>query len=116
MSYYEQDIIAPVSIHHGLDYGVPELDGSFGFLYNFIDYRFEADGQALTARHYLDQFGVVSLTEEVELTSEFAQSVLVFLAMRFSEVLDAGQGKLPEAITSELRSRLAAHMAKHAIK
>jgi hypothetical protein len=54
----------PTAITHGCDYMlVPRGDGRMAleFYYNFLDYTWNVGGSALSARHYLDEPGTISV-------------------------------------------------------
>lgn len=110
-SYYEQDLSTPSAIFHGYDFGDRRDDENFGYTYNFLDYYFEENDVAITARHYLDDPGNVSIVDPnlSDLATDFGQRVLVFLMLRFKDV-QAGFDPLPDSLFKTAQARLAAHM------
>lgn len=72
--YYDQDIIRPAAIHHGLDYMLSDDGNGFEYHYNFIDYYFEEDGVTFSARHYLHRPGEISVNDSRldDLKTDFA--------------------------------------------
>jgi hypothetical protein len=109
--YYEQDLVTPSAIFHGFDFGDRRDDGNFGYRYNFLDYCFEENGVDISARHYLDDPGKVSVVDPDmrELASDFGNRVLMFLMLRFNNV-EAGFDPLPDDLFNAVRTRLTGHM------
>lgn len=113
---YDQDVIAPVAIHHLVEFGDPDpnLPGQFGYWYNFIDYDFSANGRVLSARHYLDERGrALLLGKPVE--DELTLLVLQFLLMRYDTLEwlgSEGYVPVPKPVMNEARRRLDLHLAR----
>ena len=68
---YAQDIIAPVAVHHLVEYGdvSPDRPDDFGYWYNYIDYIFEEGGVTLRARHYFDEPGRALLLDRATMAA-----------------------------------------------
>lgn len=112
---YLQDVIAPAALVHGLDYGDsdPAQPGVFGHVYNFLDYLFEADGERILARHYLDEPGRVLVMGHLDTATPGAERVLVFLAMRYDEIAllcEEGYRPWDDALKSRILGLAEAHM------
>ena len=56
----EKDAITPTLIEHRVDSGAHERTGEVLYHYNYLYYRFDADGE-IWARSYLDEIDKVSL-------------------------------------------------------
>lgn len=112
---YDQDVIAPTTIRHLVEFGDPDpnLPGQFGYWYNYVDYDFAAGGRTLTARHYLDEpRRAILLGEPVE--DELTLLVLQFLLMRYDSLEWLGREgyvPVPKPVMKEVRERLDLHLA-----
>lgn len=112
---YQQDIIAPVAVHHRLEFGdpAPDRSGTFGYWYNYLDYEFEEGGVTLRARHYLDEPGAALLLSDCA-DDPFTLKVLVFLSLRFGALKclrDDGYHIVPRAIMDRVTEMRDAHLA-----
>jgi hypothetical protein len=113
--YYDQDLVQPKAIFHGFDFGLPEGDGAFGYIYNFLDYYFEEDGVQINARHYLDDVGKASVSngDLQVLRTDFGIRVLMFLFMRYRDIDYPGPETykaLPNDLLETVGVRLTTHM------
>lgn len=112
---YEQDVIAPVTITHGLEFGVADENhrGMFGYHYNFLDYAFEEGDRQIGARHYLDEPDCAYLALTFDKPDEFLMRVLIFLMMRFETIKSLtrkGYEPISPEIAEAVRERLDLHM------
>jgi hypothetical protein len=114
---YVQDIIAPASVEHLYEYGIPDAAGHFGYIYNFLDYHFVENGRAVGARHYLHDPGSVSVYCDVGEVDDLTMRVMVFLLMRYQNLQwleQDGYKPVPEDIMAKVRHRMEQHMAEQA--
>lgn len=66
--FQKEDPIKPVKIEHGFD--VIVVEGELEQWYNFLWYRFERNGLAMTARSYLDEIETVSVFGPMKIENE----------------------------------------------
>lgn len=113
---YHLDVIAPVAIHHLVEFGDPDpnLPGQFGYWYNYIDYDFSANGRVLSARHYLDEpRRAILLGKPVE--DKLTLLVLQFLLMRYDTLEwlgSEGYVPVPKSVMEKANLRLDLHLAR----
>lgn len=115
---YAQDIIAPVAVHHFVEFGdvSPDRPDDFGYWYNYIDYIFEEGGVTLRARHYFDEPGRALLMSDCS-DDPFTLRVLVFLSMRYGALQCFREGRyavVPREIMDIVADMRTAHLASHA--
>lgn len=115
---YRQDVIAPVSVCHLVEYGDPQegSPGEFGHWYNYIDYVFEDGDGSVRARHYFDEPGTALLISGPS-EAPFVLKVMVFLLMRYPTLQWLVEGRyapVDEGTMARVRAMLAAHLAANA--
>lgn len=83
----EKDAITPTLIEHRVDSGAHERTGEVLYHYNYLYYRFDADGE-IRARSYLDEIDKVSLflPRGMDLEHPDAKRVLGYLIRRFRRI------------------------------
>ena len=97
-----RDPISPTRISHDVDAGFDGA-GRLHFLYNFIVYEFERDGEVVRARTYLaeSQRCHLLLAPNAEIAATLRADVLRYLAVRFAVIEEMGPNgyapvRLPE--------------------
>ncbi len=102
----EDEKIDAVRISHHVDFMFAADDKAFEFYYNFLIYEFDNGHEKLSAKHYLDEPGVVNVHSPLALPlSDFARQVLVYLSLRYLSIQvpsDKGYVPLPDDIREEV--------------
>lgn len=120
---FGQDPITPTSVVHRMEFGdtAPEDPGSFGHLYNYLDYLFRAvDGRTLQARHYFDEpdTAILQGPGDPDLADDFTRRVLIFLGMRYARMdvlAGSGRAPLPPETARRLAEAVRAYMIRVAV-
>jgi len=117
----EDDAIAPVRLEHRMDEVI--VDGEPDQAYNYLAYRFERDGAAVTVRVYMDEADRAllfppepggAMAEPSPAAERLRQDVLCYLARRFRLIEELGEeGYEPVWIASEAWRSLLAATARH---